>query len=105
MLQKEIDCLGRIRKAAGARAIGVPGCPELAAWTASIDSVRIVLMHVASRAVLFCMIVLRLEGGLGGGNAALQAGELTPSRGQRARRTTSSAMLPKKRDFSPDRPY
>src|SRR5262249_881207 len=29
-------------------AMGVPGCPELAAWTASIDSVRIVLMQVAS---------------------------------------------------------
>ena len=29
-----------------------PGCPELAAWTASIDRVRIVLMHVASRSLL-----------------------------------------------------
>ena len=28
----------------GASAIGVPGWPELAAWTASIDSVRMVLM-------------------------------------------------------------
>src|SRR4029077_10911222 len=28
--------------------IGVPGCPELAAWTASIDSVRIVLMQSSS---------------------------------------------------------
>jgi len=25
--------------------IGVPGCPELAFWIASIDSVRIVLMQ------------------------------------------------------------
>jgi hypothetical protein len=29
-------------------AMGVPGCPELAAWTASIARVRIVLMQVAS---------------------------------------------------------
>ena len=29
-------------------AIGVPGWPELAAWTASIERVRIVLMQVAS---------------------------------------------------------
>src|SRR6516225_3303082 len=29
----------------GASAIGVPGWPELACWTASIDSVRIVLTH------------------------------------------------------------
>ena len=29
-------------------AIGVPGCPELAAWTASMARVRIVLMQVAS---------------------------------------------------------
>src|SRR3954469_10841049 len=34
----------------GASAIGVPGWPELAFWTASIDSVRIVLMHSSSRA-------------------------------------------------------
>src|SRR5215469_16017987 len=50
--------------ATGARAIGVPGCPELAAWTASIDNVRIVLMHVASRAAQSCMIVLRIGGSL-----------------------------------------
>ena len=30
-------------------AIGVPGWPELAACTASIDNVRIVLMHIVSR--------------------------------------------------------
>ena len=30
--------------ATGANAMGVPGWPELAAWTASIDSVRIVFM-------------------------------------------------------------
>src|SRR5215217_4591032 len=36
--------------ASGASAIGVPGWPELAFWTASIDSVRIVLMHSSSRA-------------------------------------------------------
>ena len=29
-------------------AMGVPGWPELAAWTASMESVRMVLMHVAS---------------------------------------------------------
>jgi hypothetical protein len=28
----------------GANAIAVPGCPELAPWTASIDRVRMVLM-------------------------------------------------------------
>src|SRR5580704_1451469 len=28
----------------GASAIGVPGCPDLACWTASIERVRIVLM-------------------------------------------------------------
>src|SRR4029453_9196784 len=33
--------------ATGARAIGAPGWPEFAAWTASIESVRIVL--IASR--------------------------------------------------------
>src|SRR4029077_580742 len=32
----------------GARAIGVPGCPDFACWTASIASVRIVSMHRAS---------------------------------------------------------
>lgn len=31
--------------ATGASAIGVPGCPELAFWIASIESVRIVLMQ------------------------------------------------------------
>jgi hypothetical protein len=34
--------------ASGARAIGVPGCPESAFCTASIESVRIVLMHSSS---------------------------------------------------------
>src|SRR5579872_6886830 len=53
--------------ATGARAIGVPGWPELAAWTASIDNVRIVLMHVVSKAVQSCMIVLGLGGSLPGG--------------------------------------
>src|SRR4051812_17552581 len=38
--------------ATGARAIGVPGWPELAACTASIDSVRMVLTQVASRSLL-----------------------------------------------------
>ena len=28
----------------GASAMGVPGCPELACWTASIESVRMVLI-------------------------------------------------------------
>ena len=28
--------------------MGVPGCPELAAWTASMDKVRMVLMQVRS---------------------------------------------------------
>src|SRR5438045_3823451 len=35
----------------GARAIGVPGWPELAFCTASMDSVRTVLMQSASRLV------------------------------------------------------
>src|ERR1700758_3409310 len=35
--------------ATGAIAIGVPGWPELAACTASIERVRIVLMHFNSR--------------------------------------------------------
>src|SRR5688572_9628233 len=34
--------------ATGAIAIGVPGWPELAAWTASIESVRIVLTDSSS---------------------------------------------------------
>src|SRR3954449_9523650 len=37
--------------ATGARAIGVPGCPEFAFWIASIDSVRIVLMQSWSMSV------------------------------------------------------
>jgi hypothetical protein len=37
--------------ATGASAIGVPGCPLLAAWTASIDSVRMVLMASCSMLV------------------------------------------------------
>ena len=36
-------------------AIGVPGCPELAAWTASMDSVRIVLIQIMSISRLSCM--------------------------------------------------
>jgi hypothetical protein len=40
----------------GAMAIGAPGCPELAASTASIESVRIVLIHVVSRLLLACMM-------------------------------------------------
>jgi len=32
----------------GASAIGVPGCPEFAFWTASIAKVRMVLMHSSS---------------------------------------------------------
>src|SRR3954451_25271878 len=36
----------------GASAIGVPGWPEFAFWTASIDSVRIVSMLSLSRACL-----------------------------------------------------
>jgi hypothetical protein len=35
----------------GAIAMGVPGCPELAFWTASIANVRIVFMHSPSRVV------------------------------------------------------
>src|SRR5581483_11473712 len=81
--------------ATGARAIGVPGCPEWASWTASIDNVRIVLMHVASRAAQSCMIVLRIGGAYGKRNAAWPEpsppirranapGELTPwPRGRR----------------------
>src|SRR5215470_12874918 len=34
--------------ATGAKAIGVPGCPELAACTPSMESVRMVLMLVCS---------------------------------------------------------
>src|SRR5450432_4124885 len=37
-------------KAIGAMPIGAPGCPEFAFWTASIDSVRIVLTARRSRA-------------------------------------------------------
>jgi hypothetical protein len=37
--------------ASGASAIGVPGCPELAFWTASIDNVRTVLMERRSRSL------------------------------------------------------
>src|SRR5271166_3728920 len=39
----------------GASAMGVPGCPELAACTASIESVRMVLMHVRSRSLFACI--------------------------------------------------
>ena len=34
--------------AIGAAPSGIPGCPEFAFWTASIESVRIVLMHRSS---------------------------------------------------------
>src|SRR3954462_13857694 len=37
--------------ASGASAIGVPGWPEFAFWTASIDNVRIVLTQSSSRVV------------------------------------------------------
>ena len=39
------DLAATARTRTGASAIGVPGCPELAACTASMLSVRIVLMH------------------------------------------------------------
>ena len=32
----------------GANAMGVPGCPDFACWTASIDKVRMVLMQSSS---------------------------------------------------------
>src|SRR5690349_16042865 len=51
---KRRNCCHR-QYATGASAIGVPGCPELAACTASIDSVRIVLMHVVSRSFRLSM--------------------------------------------------
>ena len=35
----------------GAIAMGVPGCPEFAFWTPSIDNVRMVFMHSPSRVV------------------------------------------------------
>ena len=41
----------------GASAIGVPGWPELAFWTASIDNVRMVLMH-SSSSVRVSVVVL-----------------------------------------------
>src|SRR5271168_4827789 len=40
----------------GASAIGVPGCPDLACWTASIERVRIVLM--ANWAVFTSVVAL-----------------------------------------------
>src|SRR5882724_12855741 len=52
----------------GARAIGVPGCPDLACCTASIESVRIVLIAnlVISSSVIvflrrFCLFFLCLQ--------------------------------------------
>ncbi len=48
----------------GASAIGVPGWPELAAWTASMDKVRIVFTHSSSSArwsVPTDMWLLRLD--------------------------------------------
>src|SRR5216684_3433933 len=44
----------------GARAIGVPGCPELAAWTASMESVRMVLMHSWSIAVASTWVLINV---------------------------------------------
>src|ERR1700740_1439429 len=49
--------------ATGASAIGVPGCPELAACTASMERVRIVLMLVRS--------MLSITGEMGDAIAAL----------------------------------
>src|SRR5215469_9413460 len=39
----------------GARAMGVPGWPDFAAWTASMDKVRMVLMHNSSSSALLGM--------------------------------------------------
>src|SRR5687767_1468200 len=49
--------------ATGARPIGAPGCPELAFCTASIASVRIVLIAVTSSAVNSAMMLPRVKWG------------------------------------------
>src|SRR5579871_2388213 len=91
--------------ATGARAIGVPGCPELAAWTASIDNVRIVLMHVESRSMILCMIVLRLGRGLLGGERRLaDQGCVYHLRGRRAWNHLVGHAAEQKRRSSPDSP-
>src|SRR5262245_29081606 len=46
--------------------MGAPGCPELAACTASIASVRIVLTHRASRSVRSCIGLVPWNGGYRG---------------------------------------
>src|SRR3954451_3594063 len=47
----------------GARAIGVPGWPEFAFWTASIESVRIVSIESFSRLDFSVSTDIRLLGG------------------------------------------
>src|SRR4029077_13679367 len=42
----------QIAKISGASAMGVPGCPDFACWTASIERVRIVLIASWSRSSL-----------------------------------------------------
>jgi hypothetical protein len=42
----------------GAIPIGVPGCPEFAAWIASMQSVRIVLTERPSRSVAVSVTVV-----------------------------------------------
>src|ERR1044071_2783861 len=39
----------------GASAIGVPGCPDLACWTASIERVRIVLI---ANCIMFSSVIV-----------------------------------------------
>jgi hypothetical protein len=58
----QIGCSGSNRRwrcqsayATGAMAMGVPGCPELACWMASIASVRMVLMLRVSTSVVVSM--------------------------------------------------
>src|ERR1700761_7529135 len=58
---KRRNCCQRVY-ATGAIAIGVPGCPELAACTASMASVRIVLMHVRSILLLSRMNLIPYRG-------------------------------------------
>ncbi len=47
----------------GASAIGVPGWPEFAFWTASIESVRIVLTHSSSSVVSVAWVKSALSPG------------------------------------------
>ena len=47
--------------ATGAIPIGVPGCPEFAAWTASMQSVRIVVMHRSSSSVAVLVVIVILN--------------------------------------------